>query len=267
VFRQADAVLSYSETEKAVIETFLDLRGTVYQTPWIAANPGAVIPLAKRDGVAFVGSFDHPPNRDAIEFFIENCWSQIRARNPDAILYVVGSGFERMKLKRDDDSIRVVGWVEDVSQFLAGRRVMVAPLRSGAGMKGKVIDAFNSGTPTVLSPVAAEGMPISFGADSGIARTTGEWVDQVCELLTSDAIWTQRAQRGLALIRERFSLENGLLQFSRMFDALNLPQIRPLDDGTPQAMVPHESLRDIELLRARMGSADPTPITLAAAAE
>jgi GT2 family glycosyltransferase len=267
VFRQADAILTYSDTERAVIETFLDLKGNVFQTPWIAANPGAIVPLARRDGVAFVGSFDHPPNRDAIEFFIQNCWPQIRARHPDAILHIAGSGFERMKLRQDDDSIRIVGWVEDVSQFLASRRVMVAPLRAGAGMKGKVIDAFNSGTPTVLSPVAAEGMPISFGADSGIARTAEEWIDQVSDLLTSDSLWAQRAQQGLAVIRERFSLENGMVQFSRMFESLNLPQIKPLEDGTPLGLVPRESLRDIELLRARMGSAAPTPFTLAAAAE
>jgi glycosyltransferase involved in cell wall biosynthesis len=267
VFREADAILTYSETERAVIETFLGLKGAVYLTPWIAANPGPAVPLAQRDGVAFVGSFDHSPNRDAVEFFIENCWPQIRARYPGAIFHIAGSGFERMRLKRPDDSIRVTGWVEDVSQFLASRRVMVAPLRSGAGMKGKVIDAFNSGTPTVLSPIAAEGMPISFGPDSGIARTAEEWVEQVCQLLASDTLWVQRAQQGLATIRERFSLENGIVQFSRMLDSLNLPQIKPLEDGTPLGLVSRESLRDIELLRARMGSAAPTPLTLAAAAE
>jgi GT2 family glycosyltransferase/glycosyltransferase involved in cell wall biosynthesis len=266
-FREADAVLTYSDTEKAVVETFLDLGKSVYLTPWVAADPGALVPLAQRDGVAFVGSYDHPPNRDAIEAFIDQCWPQIRARHPGAILYVAGSGFERLQLKEPDPSIKVLGWVEDVSQFLAQRRVMVAPLRVGAGMKGKVIDAFNSGTPTVLSPVAAEGMPISFGPDSGIARTPDEWIEQVSELLISDSLWTQRAQRGLATIRERFSLENGLLQFSAMFDALNLPQMRPLDSGAPQGFVPRESLRDIELLRMRAGSADHVPFTLAAAAE
>jgi GT2 family glycosyltransferase/glycosyltransferase involved in cell wall biosynthesis len=267
VFREADAVLTYSDTEKAVVETLLDLSGSVHLTPWVAADPGAPVPLAQRDGVAFIGSYDHPPNRDAIEAFIDQCWPQIRARNPDATLYVAGSGFERLQLKTPDESIKVLGWVEDVSQFLARRRIMVAPLRVGAGMKGKVIDAFNSGTPTVLSSVAAEGMPISFGPDSGIARTTAEWIDRVSELLTSDTLWTQHAQRGLATIRERFSLENGLLQFSAMFDALNLPQMRPSDSGAPQGFVPRESLRDIELLRTRAGSADHMPFALAAAAE
>lgn len=263
VFEQADAVLTYSDTERAVIETFLGLNGKVRQLPWVAANPGLSVPLAQRDGVAFVGSYDHPPNRDAMEFFIEHCWPRIRDAHPAATLYLAGTGFEQFKLPVDDETIKIVGWVEDVSQFLAHRRIMVAPLRAGAGMKGKVIDACNSGTPVVLSPIAAEGLAFPGGAEGVIAHTPDDWIRLVCAILSSDELWQRRAQLGLDIIRRSFSFENGVHVFARIFEELGIPLMHPRGDGSPQGFAPREGLRDIDLMRtrSRMRAITPPPLT------
>ena len=246
VLSQADCVLTYSESEKAVLESYLDLGARVQVLPWVV-EPAPAPPVQARDGICFLGSFDHPPNRDAVEFFLAECWPHIADANPGLEFTIAGSGFERFVPRADASRVKVLGWVEDAQAFLATQRLMVAPLRSGAGVKGKVFDALACGTPAVLSPVAAEGIAVGPSV-APVARTAEEWSRHVTHLLADEGAWVAAAEAGLAFMRHNYSFASGRERFERIFEAVDLP-FAPAGQGG--ALVPRHAIRDLGKLRMK----------------
>jgi glycosyltransferase involved in cell wall biosynthesis len=88
-------------------------------------------------------------------------------------------------------------------------RVFVAPLLYGAGIKGKVIGALASGTPTVMTSIAAEGIGISNGVEAFIANTIPEWIAHITALYSDDSLWLTMSQRALAFATHHYSFEGG----------------------------------------------------------
>ena len=113
----------------------------------------------KRSGFAFIGNFRHAPNADAVQWLMR-LWPHIRSRLPEASLHIYGAypGQQHMALHAPRKGIHVHGHVADVSAPLHKHRVMLAPLRYGAGVKGKVLDAWAHGMPVVTTPIGAEGV-------------------------------------------------------------------------------------------------------------
>ncbi len=243
IFRQCDAVLTYSEIERAVIESHMGLRSNVRILPWIAEPVEVAVADRPREGIAFLGSYDHLPNRDAVEFFLDQCWPGIRDRNPDVTFHIAGSGFDAMAKRITDDRVIVSGWVEDAAEFLAARALMVAPLRVGAGMKGKVVDALRVGTPCVLSGIAAEGMRLEEGVALQ-AETPEDWVDRVCELLDSSEARHAMAERSVAFVERNFSESQALRAFSNILASIDLPYAMRPGKMPETALVQRRSMRE-----------------------
>lgn len=120
--------------------------------------------VSERHGVIFVGGFQHTPNVDAVDWLTESIWPEVRAILkeqclPSIPLYIVGSNMpERFELLHSEDIIPV-GFVSDLMQVFEKVRLSVAPLRYGAGLKGKVASSFLYGIPVVGTSMAYEGMP------------------------------------------------------------------------------------------------------------
>lgn len=135
-----------------------------------------------REGLLFVGGFAHPPNADAVLWFAREVFPKIRRQLPDVKFYVVGSKVtEEIKaLEQPGSGIVIKGFVseEELARLYATCKVVVVPLRYGAGVKGKVVEAIYNGAPIVTTPTGAEGIPfvdqvlkIADGADQ-FAQTT-----------------------------------------------------------------------------------------------
>ena len=120
--------------------------------------------FAKREGLLFVGGFAHPPNADAVLWFAREIYPKVRAK-AEIPFYIVGSRVtdEIRALQQDGNGIRVYGFVseEELARLYAESRVVVVPLRYGAGVKGKVIEALYNGAPVVTTSIGAEGIPFS----------------------------------------------------------------------------------------------------------
>ncbi|WP_448663701.1 glycosyltransferase [Sphingomonas sp. CJ20] len=243
VFRQCDAVLTYSDVERGVIESYLGLQANVRILPWIAEPVDTGVLERPREGIAFLGSYDHQPNRDAVEFFLAECWPEIRARNPGVTFHIAGSGFDAMAQEIADDRVVIEGWVEDAAAFLAARAIMVAPLRIGAGMKGKVIDALRVGTPCVLSGIAAEGMRLEDGVAT-IADTPADWVEQVTALLASEARRRDMAQRSLDFVERHFSEAHAQRALATILASVGLPHAIAPENMSEAALVQRRSMRE-----------------------
>jgi glycosyltransferase involved in cell wall biosynthesis len=215
-----DLTLSYSEIEMAVIESHTFGQAKVARLPWVAEARSAPIgTYAGTRDLLFLGGFGHPPNVDAVRFFVRDVMPLVAERLPGVRLKVVGSKAPQEVLDLESETVEVLGYVADLDQALAQARVFVAPLLAGAGIKGKVIEAMSKGVPSVLSPVAAEATGLVSGVDCRIVRTPQQWAEAIEELYGSRKVWEFTAQHALDAARRRFSFEAGVAQ---MREALGL---------------------------------------------
>ncbi len=229
VMHQVHLTLSYSEVERAVIEATTLGAVPTAQCPWVVQAPETPAPLAERSGLAFLGSYNHPPNRDAVEAFLEHVWPELRQRLPGLHLHLYGSGLQAdwADRWRAHEGVRVHGWVADPARVYDSHRIFIAPLRSGAGVKGKVVAAAAHGIPQVLSPLAAEATGLRAGSEVHIARRPDQWVAAIGELIDDDDAWQAMSQAAFIYARQHWSVDQGLLLMAEALERLGLPLQRP----------------------------------------
>lgn len=204
--RSADVTLAISEPERRLL---LDLvpEAVVETLPNIFVSPPAPpAGMAGRCGLLFLGGFWHQPNVDAVLWFAEQVLPLIRAEAPEVIFRIAGSNpTADVVALGNRRGIEVLGHVPDLGPILDAARVFVAPLRFGAGMKGKVGLAMISGLPVVTTGIGAEGMAAEDGRHLLIAEEAQDFADRVLSLLTEDAPWLRLQEQGRALIEATLS--------------------------------------------------------------
>ena len=207
IMRFADATLVVSDTEKQLLAKELSksdaTRVTVIPSPRDIQPPTKT--FSERVDVGFLGSYRHPPNSDAVEHFLTNIWPQFSARMPGVRFLIAGSGLPEKFLKLKSDTIVPIGFIEDLEELMGSVRIMVAPLRYGAGIKGKVISSMCFGVPQVASRMAAEGMPLTHGVELLIADDDAAFVDHMIELYTDKTLWNKLSAEGLNCVERTFS--------------------------------------------------------------
>ena len=165
--------------------------------------------FAKREGLLFVGGFAHPPNADAVLWFAKEVFPLIREKL-DATLYVVGSKVteEIRALEQSGSGIVVKGFVseEELAALYAGCRLVVVPLRYGAGVKGKVVEAVYNGSVIVTTSIGAEGIPEA-GDIMRIADEPEDFAGAVVSLYNDPDTCAAMCRKTQAYIREHFSVD------------------------------------------------------------
>lgn len=220
--QSVDLVLSYNDKEHAIIEAQSEGAISVMTCPWVLECPDTVPPLEGRDGLSFLGGFRHYPNVEGVEWFVRNVMNRLEGNRSDIRLSIYGSRMPAPIKAMASDVIDPVGFVEEVAQAYDRHRIFVAPLLSGAGIKGKVLSALAHGIPPVLSPMAAEGIGVRHGHDCMIASTGSEWVDAITALYDDDALWTKMSQAGRDLAASQFSFAQGRIHMRKAFEAIEL---------------------------------------------
>lgn len=160
-----------------------------------------------RTGLRFIGNYRHGPNFDGLRWFVSGVWPLIRSQQPQVEFHFAGAFAPREISSLHDPSRGIIfrGQVESSDDFLAGARVNVAPLLGGAGMKGKILSGWASGTPCVSTPVGAEGMGSPFGGRV-VDSDPVAFANACLELLTDIAEW-ERAAGVARACRSRFGWE------------------------------------------------------------
>jgi GT2 family glycosyltransferase/glycosyltransferase involved in cell wall biosynthesis len=200
IIAAADAAIVHSTYEQDLLAK-LAPAARVYVFPWILEPAGRTGSFSQRRGLAFLGGYRHTPNVDAVLYFVEHIWPRILARRPDMTFIVAGSECpETLRALHGRDNIEVVGFVEDLAKFFAGVRLSVAPIRYGAGIKGKVAMSLAHGVPTVATSCAAEGMGLQDGEAVIIRDDPAEFAQEVLALYDDEQRWTRMSDNALGFV-------------------------------------------------------------------
>jgi len=180
---------------------------------------GAGAPFAQRRDLVFVGGFRHPPNLDAMQWFIGEVFPLIRARLPAVRFHCIGAGAPQslVSLAAEQPGVRMHGFVEDIVPYMDEMRIAVAPLRFGAGVKGKINLSMAHGQPVVGTSCAVEGMHVVDGRDALVADDAQAFADAVLRLHDDQALWERLSAAGLANVAAHFSAEAARSSVRRTF--------------------------------------------------
>jgi glycosyltransferase involved in cell wall biosynthesis len=171
-----------------------------------------------RSGVVFVGNFRHPPNVDAALYLVREVMPLVWATHPAMSLTIVGSKPSPAVQDLAGGRVTVTGHVPDTRPYLDAARVSVAPLRFGAGMKGKVGEALAAGLPVVTTPIGAEGMGLEDGVHVLIADTAADLAASIIRLHSDAELWSRLSEGGRMVVERRYGVDAAR---SRLTDLLN----------------------------------------------
>lgn len=180
-----------------------------------------------REGLLFVGSFAHPPNADGLRWFTSEVLPLVAAHRPDIRVDVVGRDPLPELVESAPPGVVYHGWVEDLAPLYANARAVIAPLRYGAGVKGKIGEAMSHGVPVVMTPVGAEGMDIRDGDTALVATAPEEFAAAVLKLLDDDTLWRELSARARTHIDRVFGTE----RFAKLLTELLEPRAERVDAG------------------------------------
>lgn len=163
-------------------------------------------PFERREHLLFIGSLFHSPNTDGLLYYLREIHPRVRRALPGVVLHVVGDGAGADVLAYGDaEGVRVHGYVPDAGPLFRGSRVMVAPLRYGAGAKGKVGEALAHGLPVVTTHIGAEGMGFTEGRELLVADAPDDFADAVARLYRDRDLWRRLSEQGRDFVEQHLS--------------------------------------------------------------
>lgn len=204
---KADVTLVVSGEEARLLQTALpgsDIRVLSNIHPVVDRPEPS---FENRSGLLFVGSFDHTPNRDAVEYLQGTLLPFIRGQLPDVSVSIVGANPPQDLVTRYQESVQFTGFLDNLTPSYDRARLSVAPLRFGAGVKGKVLDSMAHGLPVVGTPIAAEGLNARDGVHMVIAGNDGEFAEKLVRLYRDPQLWVSIRNHARELVRQDFSWE------------------------------------------------------------
>ena len=216
---RADTTLVVSEAERSLLATDApDARVELLSNMHRVAGPGR--PFAQREDIVFVGGFRHPPNVDAVRWFVESVFPRVREHLPRLRFHCIGSDVpDEIRAYSARGGVVVHGHVPDIDPYMDGCRVAIAPLRYGAGVKGKVNLSMAHGQPVVATSCAVEGMHLVDGRDVLVGDDADAFATQVVRLYSDAALWQRLSGAGLENVRRHFSLDSARDAVRRVFFA------------------------------------------------
>ncbi len=244
IIRQCDVTLVLSSIEKEILDSER-IDADIRLVPLIFVdNVHDVPPFEQRCDFLFIGGFPHLPNVDAVVYFCKEVLPLIRESLPDAKFHVIGHSpppevLELGKL----DGVVVHGFVKDVTPIFRMCRLSVAPLRYGAGIKGKIATSMANGVPVIASKVAAEGMEIEPGKHLLVADSPQEFADLFLHAYQSRDLWTRLSENGRKQAFKVYSSAAGYRRISNLMQDLD-PAYKQIDLHTLRSFEEYDLLRE-----------------------
>lgn len=200
----ANVVITHSEVEAALLRKVIR-NVNVHVVPWALPARPTQVPWRERQGVAFIGHFSHAPNPDAARYLVQQIMPRVWRTHPHIHCLVAGSAAGPAIEQLRGPRVEILGHVPQLATLLDRVRLTVAPLRFGAGVKGKVLESFAAGVPCVMTPNAAEGIPLPAVLMHAVAQGPERLAAQIIRLHEEEGEAEAAARAGSELIGQTYS--------------------------------------------------------------
>ncbi|WP_208021514.1 glycosyltransferase family 4 protein [Flavicella sediminum] len=217
----------------------------------------------ERQHFVTIGNFIHAPNLDCVRYIKQEIWPILKTKLPKAEMHVYGSYPQQKALQLHNPKERffIKGWADDANEVVSKARVCLAPLRFGAGMKGKLIEAMYNGTPSVTTDIGAESMHANLPWNGLIKNTVPEIVDAAIQLYTDKELWLQSQKNGMAIVNQVFPKERLGEEFLALIEKVssNLEKHRQLN--FIGAMLLHHTMKSTEFMSKWIAEKNKSPLS------
>jgi len=226
---QADETWVVSEVEQKLLREARPGK-SIEIVPTIVDVPGSKTPFSLRRDFLFIGGFQHTPNIDAVIFFLEKIHPLVEEHLSDAKFYIIGDKAPPEVVALATDNVIVAGLQPDVRPFFESVKLSVAPLRYGAGIKGKINLSMGFGVPVVATSLAVEGIALTDREDILIADEPENFARALIELYESEELWNRLSTNGIKITKAHYSVSAVRKRLNRLLSDKHakLPQGRRL---------------------------------------
>ncbi|MEO7977379.1 glycosyltransferase family 4 protein [Flavobacterium sp.] len=158
----------------------------------------------ERKNFVFIGNFLHEPNWNTVQYLKETIWPLIKKDFPEAVLEVYGAypSQKVLQLHQPKNGFFIMGRAEDAKEIVKNAKIVLAPIRFGAGLKGKLLEAMQCGTPSVTSTIGSEAMHANLPWNGFITNDIQEFAQHSIELYQNENLWKQAQKNGIAIVNE-----------------------------------------------------------------
>jgi len=225
---RSDLSLIISEVEMELLtETYKVPADMLHYLPFLISRDDlaeyhSLPSFSGRLGFMTIGNWKHGPNRDSVHYLKNEIWPEVRKRLPQSQIHVYGAygPGENSDLHEPETGFIIEGWKESKIEAFISHRVCLAPLRFGAGLKGKLFDALRFGTPSVTTGVGSEGISNPELWNGVVCDLPEKFVDAAVTLYSDEKLWNKAQSKGERILLTRFSEEVFLPEFTRRIQTL-----------------------------------------------
>ena len=203
---QADITLVVSAVERDILVSEVPV-ADVRILSNIHHIPGSQVAFAERRNIFFIGTFAHPPNSDGVLWFCRDILPLILTQLPELKFSVIGADPPAEIRALASPAVQILGHVPDVTPIFGSYRLSIAPLRYGAGVKGKINQSLAHGLPVVATKIAVEGMFLKDGDSVMIADQPKDFAAAVIRLYQDQILWERLSSGGMEVMRKYFSFQ------------------------------------------------------------
>lgn len=206
---RCDLSLIISEFEMELLQNRFKISSEIlYYLPFLVetvSEEKSFPSFNERHNFLAIGNLLHAPNVDSV-LQLKEIWPEIRKQLPHAELHIYGAYApqQMLQLNNKKEGFIIKGWADDVANVIENYRVQLAPLRFGAGLKGKLLDAMRFGLPTITTEIGAEGMCGELPFGGNIAISIEDFIKASVQLYSEEKHWKEAQQSGFEIIKNRF---------------------------------------------------------------
>ena len=209
---RCDISLMISEYEIELLQSVFKIDSSLlYYLPLLLesnaiADVDKLPSFEERKDVVFIGNFLHEPNWNAVQYLKETIWTLIKKQLPEAVLNIYGAypSQKVLQLNNAKEGFLIKGRAKNALEVVKNARVVLAPLRFGAGIKGKLLEAMQCGTPSVTTTIGAESMSGNLSWNGFITDEPQIFADKAVELYQNKTPWLKAQENGFEIIKKRY---------------------------------------------------------------
>jgi glycosyltransferase involved in cell wall biosynthesis len=226
---RCDLSLIVSEFEMELLQKqFKVSKELLFYLPIFAECLNEIPSFAERNDFVFIGNFLHEPNWDCVKHLSEIIWPLLHKKLPEAKMLIYGAypSQKVLELHKPKQNFYIKGRADDALEVIKNAKVVLAPIRFGAGIKGKLLEAMQCGTPSVTSSIGAEAMSGNLNWNGFVKDNSNEFVDGAVQLYEDENLWKQAQENGYEILDKRYK--------KSLFEKEFIAEVKSISDNLEQ---------------------------------